>query len=71
MNVISQWEEEAGVGFSRFIRMLSLFFEMIFLSHIAGCLFAMIAITSQEDMSEELDGSDMQFAEDSWVMRYR
>jgi len=48
-----------------------LFFEMIFLSHIAGCLFAMIAITSQEDMSEELDGSDMQFAEDSWVMRYR
>jgi len=68
MNVISQWEEEAGVGFSRMLRMLSLFFEMVFLSHIAGCLFAMIAIRDQVDVYG--DGSFFEFSEEGWVMRY-
>ncbi len=63
MNVISTWEEEAGIGFSRFLRMLTLFFQMLFLSHIAGCLFAFIALDSKGNNEGE-------WPEDSWVIRY-
>lgn len=63
MNVISTWEEGAGIGFSRVLRMLTLFFQMLFLSHIAGCLFAFIAFQGKE-------GNDGDWAESSWVARY-
>ena len=49
MNVISTWEEEAGIGLSRVLRMITLFFQMLFLSHIAGCLFAYIALDAKEN----------------------
>ena len=69
MNVISQWEEDAGVGFSRVLRMFTLFFEMVFLSHIAGCLFAFIAINDMDDVYG--DGSFLEFRDEGWVMKYR
>ena len=63
MNVISTWEEEAGIGFSRFLRMVTLFFQMLFLSHIAGCLFAFIALDGKKD-------NDDVWPDDGWVLRY-
>lgn len=63
MNVISTWEDEAGIGFSRVLRMTTLFFQMLFLSHIAGCLFAYIALDAQENNGGV-------YPEDTWVVRY-
>ncbi|GMH84628.1 hypothetical protein TL16_g09980 [Triparma laevis f. inornata] len=63
MNVISTWEDEAGIGFSRVLRMTTLFFQMLFLSHIAGCLFAYIALDAKENNGDV-------WTDDSWVVRY-
>ena len=63
MSVISSWEEAAGVGLSSALRMLTLFFYVIFLSHIAGCLFGLIALNAQAD-------NDGVFPEEGWVARY-
>jgi len=63
MNVISTWEGEAGVGFSRVLRMFMLFFYVVFLSHIAGCLFAMTALSEKKN-------NDGEWMEESWVARY-
>jgi len=63
MNVISTWEEEAGIGFSRFLRMVTLFFQMLFLSHIAGCLFAFIALDHKKS-------NDDLWPDEGWVYRY-
>lgn len=63
MNVINTWEGEAGVGFSRVMRMLTLFFYVLFLSHISGCLFAFIALDSKSN-------NDDIWPDESWVVRY-
>ena len=48
---------------SRVIRMLQLFFQMVFLAHISGCLFSYTAIAAKTKNGGEWDPN-------SWVGRY-